>query len=204
MENRRIKMKPYVLKTKILNILRVFNTATFKGLVIAVEGNYSIHTIRKELPLLEKEGLICSERDENKNKVYRLTEEGEEYLKEIRKNSGGYEEADYNNILLRWSSSVEEGRIGFEYKSVGIDAIKMNKNNEFIALIIEKKDDSLSDLLDRIEQAKNMKIQLEDGRKSFEKIYVVTFYPEREREILSIMGTESENSRTKIELYKFE
>lgn len=228
MENKRtrIKAKPYPLKWKILNLLKIFNTMTLEGFTVAMEGNYSKHTIRKELSKLEhgegekdengeKEILIYSTRDENKNKIYRLTDKGIKYLNELQIKSGGYEEADYNNWLIHWSVKVGGNRINVidksdeSLKTEEVEAVKYNDNKEIVALIIEKEGEGLKELKERIEQAitKGYITKIEDKlySKPFNKIYVVTFYPERESKILSIMdGTESEKSRTSIELFKIE
>lgn len=226
----RIKAKPYPLNWKILNLLKIFNTMNLEGFTVAMEGNYSKHTIRKALSKLEhgegekdekdengeKEILIYSTRDENKNKIYRLTEKGIKYLNELQIKSGGYEETDYNNWLIRWSVKVGGNRINVidksdeSFKTEGVEAVKYNDiTKKHFALIIEREGESLKELTERIEQAKvkGYIFKVKDKLYSipFDKIYVVTFYPERESKIQSIADkAESEKSRTKIELFKID
>jgi len=221
MENKRtrIKAKPYPLNWKILNLLKIFNTVDLEGFVRAMKGEYSEHTIKKALPKLErgnaKDGkLIYSTRDMNKNKIYGLTEKGITYLEELQIKSGGYEETDYKKWLICWSSDVGGNRINVidksdeNFKTEEVEAVKYNDNKEIVGLIIEKEGEGLKELKERIEQAITKgyitKVEAKLYSKPFNKIYVVTFYPERDSKILWLNGTESEISRTKIELYKID
>lgn len=213
MENirKRIKAKSYPLNWKILNLLKVFNTVTLEGFVRAMKGEYSEHTIKKALPKLErgegekdengeKEILIYSTRDMNKNKVYRLTEKGIAYLNNLDIKSGGYEQVDYDRWLIFWSSDVGGNKINLS-TAKGVDAVKRNSNDETVALIIEKEGEAVKELKERVKQAMINGYITQVVTVPFVKIYVVTFYPEREREILSLNDTEPKISCTKIELF---
>lgn len=180
-------MKPYPLSLKILQILKEFRYAGVEGLVGAVTTHYSIHTVRKALKEIEDKQLIYSVRDDNKRKVYSLTEKGKEYLKEININFNGLEEAKYNNICLEWSNFMG-GKTIMNDLPKGIDALNVNER-EFTALVIENETESLNDLLFKLEN-------ITRGEINFKKIYVVTFTTHRENDIPKKQG------ETEIEIFK--
>lgn len=192
-KNRIVKIKQYPLRWGILNTIKTYSSANLNGLVTAMRGNYSIHTIRKELRKMEKEEYIRSVRDENKNKVYKLKGHGSDYLEKIKIKSSGYDEEYYSDILLHWSVYVDSKKIdfkGFPEKLKELNALAINKENEVLGLVIEKNNESVSELVERIERIVKV-------GNIFSKMYYVSFSSNVEDKI------PKEINSTKIEQYKY-
>lgn len=174
------KIKPYSLDWKILQILKEFRYANIEGLSGAVEGHYSIHTVRKTVKKMEDNQLIYSVRDDNKRKVYALTEKGKDYLNNINIKFGGLDEAKYSKICLQWGNSMG-GRTTINNLPMGIDALNVNEDGEFTALVIENNNESFKELENKLES-------IGKGNISFKKIYIVLFNLFRENLLPSKIG----------------
>ncbi len=161
------KTKPYPLDWKILQILKEFRCANIDGLSGAVREHYSIDTVRKTVKKMEDNQLIYSVRDDNKRKVYALTEKGREYLNNININFSGLDEVEYSNICLQWSNFMG-GKTTINDVPQEVNALNVNENREFIALVIENVNESFKELESRLES-------IVTGNIVFKKIYVVVF-----------------------------
>ena len=174
------KTKPYPLDWKILQILKEFRCANIDGLSGAVREHYSIDTVRKTVKKMEDNQLIYSVRDDNKRKVYALTEKGREYLNNININFSGLDEVEYSNICFQWSNFMG-GKTNINDVPDGIDALNINGDGEFTGLVIENRNESLKELESKLEN-------IVKGNIPFKKIYVVMFSTFRENLLANKIG----------------
>lgn len=157
--------KPYPLREKILQVLYKFQRADLKGIAGAVKEHYSIHTTRKYLKKMEDEGEIYSTRDENKCKIYGLTERGRKLAEKIKDEYYGLPKRNYLDVCLRWSNALG-GKTEIDNLPI-LDIVAMNWDDKgrISVLMLEKEGESLKDFIRRVEKMAE--------RDYIKKVYIV-------------------------------
>lgn len=173
-------IKPYKLEWKILKILYQFSSADLSGLYGAVKEHYSIHTLRKALKKMELKELVYSVKDSKRNKVYALTEKGIKEIESINHSFRGLEEAVYNNIILKWSNTVG-GKITTTNLPTGVNAISIDDEGRFTALVIENESEGLKELLEGLKGVLK-------GSIPFLRVYILLFNSYRRQSIVENLG----------------